>query len=121
MTNLNLRKRIKKNPAYGRHRVSQPMRIEAPIQKQNIKAFFVEKKIKIKKMAGGTPAEKEIPCKCASIALRKVLACPEILVVYSMFLPNNHISYRLFALFPEICGGIYQKLSKCLILSYQLL
>ena len=36
-------------------------------------------------MAGVPPAEGEIPCKCASIALRKVLACPEIFVCITYF------------------------------------
>ena len=31
-------KHIKKNPAYGRHRISRPMLIEAPIQKEAHKA-----------------------------------------------------------------------------------
>ena len=29
----------KKNPAYGRHQISQPMLIEAPIQKKTYKDF----------------------------------------------------------------------------------
>ena len=30
----------RKNPAYGRHRISRPMRIDAPIQKEKHKDFF---------------------------------------------------------------------------------
>ena len=30
----------RKNPAYGRHQISRPMLIEAPIQKKNIQIFF---------------------------------------------------------------------------------
>ena len=57
-------------------------------------------------MAGVPPVEGEIPCKCASIAHRKVLACPEILGVYNLFFLNYHIYYRLLAFFPEMCGGV---------------
>ena len=33
-------KGLKKNPAYGRHRISQPMRIDAPIQKKKYITIF---------------------------------------------------------------------------------
>ena len=80
------------------------MRIETPIQKK-VQSFLAKKNL-IKKIAEGTLDRGKITCKCASIALQKVLACPEILGVYNIFLPNYHISYRLFAFFPEMCGGI---------------
>ena len=75
---------------------------------RNIQEFFAKIIIK-KKWQWVPPAEGEIFCKCASIALQKVLACPEIFVVYNIFLPNYHMSYRLFAFFPEMCGGISNK------------
>ena len=31
----------RKNPAYGRHRIFRPMRIDTPIQKRNIYVFFL--------------------------------------------------------------------------------
>ena len=58
--------RNKKNPAYGRNKVSRPMHIEA---------FFVKKTF-FKRWQGVPPAEGGIPCRCASIALRKILAGP---------------------------------------------
>ena len=106
MTNLNLRKRIKKKSCIWETPSLLTNADRSTDTETKHKSIFCWKKNLNKKMAGGTPAEKEILCKCASIALRKVLACQEILVVYSMFLPNNHISYRLYALFAEMCGGI---------------
>ena len=86
-----------KNPAYGRNRVSGPMQIEAPLQKKTYKHFLP--KIFLKNWQGVPPAEGEIPYRCASIALWKVLACLEMFGVYNIYFPNYHISYRLFAFF----------------------
>ena len=75
--------------------------------KRNIQVFFAKKKFKMKKSWQRVPpAEGDLPCKFASIALRKVLACPEIFGAYKIFLLNYHIFTRLFALSPEMCGGI---------------
>ena len=38
--NVNRLLDTQKNPAYGRHWISQPMRIEAPIQKETYKHFL---------------------------------------------------------------------------------
>ena len=46
------------------------------IQKKNMQAFFA-KNIFFLNLQGVPPAEGEIPCSCASIALWKVVACPE--------------------------------------------
>ena len=81
------------------------MQIEAPIHKKNIQAFLA-RNIFRKKWQGVHPEEGEIPCRCANIALRKNLACPEIFGVYNVFFHNYHISYRLFDFFPETCRRI---------------
>ena len=81
-------------------------------------------------MAGGTPAEGEIPYRCASIALRKVLACPTNFGVYNIFfLTTTYLigSLPFFLKCAEefqIDLGIFfiyikKKISKCVIMSYQ--
>ena len=81
------------------------MQIEAPIHKKTYK-HYRPKKIFEKNWQGVHLAEGEIPCRCANIALRNNLACPEIFGVYNIFFHNYHISYRLFAFFSEISRRI---------------
>ena len=42
----------KKNPAYGRHQISQPMRIIGPIQFWRVCVIYLEKKKKKKNWGG---------------------------------------------------------------------
>ena len=62
------------------------MQIEAPIQKKTYKHFAL--------------------CRCASIAVQKVLACPHFFGVYNIFFLTT--TYRIGSLpfYPEMCRGI---------------
>ena len=55
----------------------------------------------------GAHPEGELPCERASIALRKVLAHPEMFCVYNVLLLNYHIPYRFFALSPGMSGRYF--------------
>ena len=59
------------------------MWIEAEIQKETYKRFLQRRK---KKWQLVLPLQGEIHCKCASIALLKVLACPEFFGCINFFL-----------------------------------
>ena len=65
------------------------MQIEASIQKKTYKHYLPK-----------------TLCRCASLAVRKVLACPNFFGVYNIFFQIT--TYRIGSLpfFPEMCRGI---------------
>ena len=86
MTNFHLRLRIKESCILE----TPSLLTDADRSTNREKKYkqFCNNKKKYKNWQRVPPTGGEIPCKCGSIALWKVLAYPETLGVYNIFLPN---------------------------------